>query len=67
MQEEIKNDELGFEERLIKAKEILEKLSKSEITLNDSMKLYNEGIKELEIAQKLLEDAKTKFTTINKD
>lgn len=67
MQEEIKNDEIGFEERLVKAKEILEKLSKSEITLNDSMKLYNEGIKELEIAQKLLEDAKTKFTTINKD
>jgi hypothetical protein len=31
------------------------------------MKLYNEGIKELESAQKLLEDAKIKFTTINKD
>ncbi len=67
MQEEIKNNEIGFEERLTKAKEILEKLSKSEITLNDSMKLYNEGIKELESAQKLLEDAKIKFTTINKD
>lgn len=60
------NENLNFEDKIIKAKEILEKLTKSDITLSDSLKLYNEGLKELEIAQKLLEEAKLVFTTQNK-
>ena len=47
-------------------KEILEKLTKNDITLSDSLKLYNEGLKELEVAQKLLEEARLVFTTQNK-
>ncbi|QEZ89273.1 exodeoxyribonuclease VII small subunit [Aliarcobacter cibarius] len=63
-----KNNEetLNFEEKIVKAKEILEKLTKNDITLSDSLKLYNEGLKELEVAQKLLEEAKLVFTTQNK-
>ena len=62
-----KNNEetLNFEEKIVKAKEILEKLTKNDITLSDSLKLYNEGLKELEVAQKLLEEAKLVFTTQN--
>lgn len=60
------NENINFEEKIVKAKEILEKLTKSDITLSDSLKLYNEGLKELEVAQKLLEEAKLIFTTQNR-
>ncbi|WP_198304497.1 exodeoxyribonuclease VII small subunit [Arcobacter vandammei] len=67
MQENIINSEdISFENRVLKAKEILEKLTKNDITLSDSLKLYNDGIKELELAQKLLEEAKLIFTAENK-
>ncbi|HJE03591.1 Exodeoxyribonuclease 7 small subunit [Aliarcobacter thereius] len=64
--EENKLNEESFETKVLKAKDILEKLSKNDITLSDSLKLYSEGLKELELAQKLLEDAKIVFTTQNK-
>ena len=64
--EENKLNEESFETKVLKAKDILEKLSKNDITLSDSLKLYSEGLKELELAQKLLEDAKIVFTTENK-
>lgn len=66
MQENENKENINFEEKILKAKEILEKLTKSDITLSDSLKLYNEGLKELELAQKLLEEAKLVFTTQNK-
>ena len=62
----MQEENINFEEKIINAKEILEKLTKNDITLSDSLKLYNEGLKEIEMAQKLLEEAKTIFTTINK-
>ena len=66
MQENENKENINFEEKILKAKEVLEKLTKSEITLSDSLKLYNEGLKELEVAQKLLEEARLVFTTQNK-
>jgi exodeoxyribonuclease VII small subunit len=66
MQENENKENINFEEKILKAKEVLEKLTKSDITLSDSLKLYNEGLKELELAQKLLEEAKLVFTTQNK-
>ena len=66
MQENENKENINFEEKIFKAKEILEKLTKSDITLSDSLKLYNEGLKELEVAQKLLEEARLVFTTQNK-
>jgi exodeoxyribonuclease VII small subunit len=59
-------DEISFEEKVVKAKELLEKLSNPEITLSDSIDIYKTGVKELEDAQKLLDDAKLIFTTANK-
>ncbi len=46
-----------FEQRVEKAKAILEKLMNPEITLSDSVKAYEEGMKELQAAQKMLEEA----------
>jgi exodeoxyribonuclease VII small subunit len=48
----------NFEEKLESAKKILEKLMDPQITLEDGVKFYKEGIKELDEATKLLESAK---------
>lgn len=62
-----KNEEVAFEDKISKAKELLEKLSNPQITLSDSLDLYKNGIKELEEAQKLLDEAKLIFTQDNKN
>jgi len=53
-----------FEEKLEYSKTLLEKLMNPEITLEDSVKLYEEGLKTIKEAQQLIEDAKTKITII---
>ena len=62
----MEKEEQSFEEKIEKAKELLEKLSNPQITLSDSLELYKNGIKELEEAQKLLDEAKLIFTTEEK-
>jgi exodeoxyribonuclease VII small subunit len=62
-----KIEQVNFEEKIFKAKELLEKLSNPQITLSDSIKVYKTGIQELEDAQKLLDEAKLIFTTQNKE
>lgn len=54
----------NFEEKLENAKQILEKLMDPEITLQNSLKAYEEGMKELSDAQKMLEDAVIKIQEI---
>ncbi len=53
-----------FEEKLDHSKALLEKLMNPEITLEESVKLYEEGLKNIKEAQKLIEEAKTKITVI---
>jgi len=53
-----------FEKKLDNAKKILEELMNPEITLSDSVKAYEKGLKELQEAQKLLEEAKLKVQQI---
>lgn len=60
-------EKVNFEDKISNAKEFLEKLSNPEITLSDSIKLYKDGIKELEVAQKLLDEAKLVFSVKSKD
>ncbi|MFW0712823.1 exodeoxyribonuclease VII small subunit [Aliarcobacter butzleri] len=60
-------EKVNFEDKILNAKEFLEKLSNPEITLSDSIKLYKDGIKELEVAQKLLDEAKLVFSVESKD
>jgi len=55
-----------FEEKLEHSKEILQKLMDPEITLEKSVGLYEEGIEEIKSAQKMIEDAKMKVETIEK-
>ncbi|QFR49651.1 exodeoxyribonuclease VII small subunit [Sulfurimonas lithotrophica] len=54
----------NFETKLENAKKTLETLMNPEITLQDSVKAYEKGIKELQEAQKILEDAQIKITEI---
>jgi exodeoxyribonuclease VII small subunit len=56
-----------FEEKLEYSKELLEKLMNPEITLEESVKLYEEGLKNIKEAQKLIEEAKTKITVIEQE
>ena len=53
-----------FEEKLEYSKTLLEKLMNPEITLEESVKLYEEGLKNIKEAQTLIEEAKTKITVI---
>jgi len=62
-----KEDELSFEERIQKSKEILEKLMNPEITLGESVSLYKNGTDELKEATRLLEEAKLKFELYQDD
>jgi len=54
----------NFELKLENAKKTLEILMKPEITLEDSVKAYEDGMKELNEAQKILETAQIKITEI---
>lgn len=53
-----------FEQSIVKAKEKLEKLMDSEVTLGESVSLYKEGMQELKAAQELLEKAKIEYEEI---
>lgn len=55
-----------FEEKLIYSKGLLEKLMDPEITLEESVKLYEEGLKTIKEAQVMIEKAKLKVETIEK-
>jgi exodeoxyribonuclease VII small subunit len=56
--------EQSFEQKLEHSKVLLEKLMNPEITLEESVKLYEEGLKNIKEAQILIEEAKTKITVI---
>lgn len=55
----------SFEESLEKSREILDKLMDPEVTLEKSVELYEEGVKEIKSAQKMIEEAKIKVHTID--
>ena len=57
-------DKSDFETKLEGAKKTLEVLMNPEITLQESVKAYEKGMKELSDAQKILEDAQLKITEI---
>ncbi len=64
MSEEV---EITFEEKIEEAKKLLDKLIDPEITLSNSVDVYQKGIRELEHAQKLLDEAKLNFQELNKE
>ena len=65
MSKETDKEQLSFEDKIKQAKELLDKLIDPEITLQDSVKVYKNGMKELEEAQKLLDEAKLEFSVLS--
>ena len=55
----------NFEENIKNAQVLLERLIDPEITLSKSVEVYKEGLKELEMAQKLLDDVKLEFQELS--
>jgi len=55
------SEEMSFEDKLKKAKDILEKLSDPSIALKDAMKEYKRGISILNDATKMIEEAKLEY------
>jgi len=56
-----------FEQNLEQAKEILNRLMSPNITLEESIKLYEEGLTNIKEAQKMIEEAKAKIEIISKN
>ena len=57
----------SFEEKLIKVKEIVEKLNSQDVSLKDGVELYKVGIKKISDAVSELENAKLEFEKIEKE
>ena len=58
-------EKINFEDKINEAKKHLDKLMNVDITLSNSVKEYKSGLKELETAQKLLDEAKLEFEELN--
>jgi exodeoxyribonuclease VII small subunit len=56
-----------FETKLEESKTILNQLMDPAITLEESLKLYEDGLKKIKSAQKMIEEAKVKIETIEKN
>jgi len=56
-----------FEQKLEESKKILNQLMNPEITLEESLKLYENGLTQIKDAQKMIEEAKVKIETIEKN
>ena len=61
------NEENDFESKVEAAKKIMERLMDPEIPLEESVKLYKEGMALLKEAGKILEEAKLEVETIEKE
>jgi len=56
-----------FEQKLEASKNILNRLMNPEITLEESLTLYENGLAQIKEAQKMIEEAKVKIETIDKN
>lgn len=54
----------SFEQKIEKVKEILSKLNASDLNLKDGVMLYKDGLKELQEAQDMLEQAQLEYEAI---
>ncbi len=59
-----KKTEKTFEEKLTRLNEIVEKVENTTLSLEDAMKLYEEGNALIKDLQKSLDDAETKIQVI---
>ncbi len=54
----------NFEEALVKLEEIVDRLENEELSLDDSLKMFEEGIKLYRLCNKKLEEAEKKISLI---
>lgn len=64
-QEPQKIQEESFEILIERSKNALTHLSKPDLTLKESLEIYKKGLKDLKKAQKLIEEAKLEYETLN--
>ncbi len=60
-------ERLSFEEALKKLESIVEQLEDEEITLEDSVKLYEEGVKMSRFCTEILEEAELRINQVNEE
>jgi len=58
------SDERSFETKIANAKTILEKLMDPTLPMNESVKAYEQGMNELKVAEKMLEQAQLQIQII---
>jgi exodeoxyribonuclease VII small subunit len=58
------SEKISFETQLEESRKILERLMDPEITLEESVKLYEEGMERIRAAREMIEAAKLKVETI---
>ena len=58
-------ERLSFEEALKKLESIVEQLENNEITLEDSVQLYEEGVKMSQFCTEILEKAELRIEQVN--
>jgi exodeoxyribonuclease VII small subunit len=56
---------MGFEESVRRLEEVAGLLERGDLPLEDSMKLYAEGVKLVQSSQKLLDEAEQKVTLLS--
>ncbi len=61
------SEKVSFENEIESAKELLKELNNPEITLAKSVEVYREGIKKLENATKMLDEAKLQIEEFSTD
>ncbi len=59
-----KKEELNFEELIVKLEEITNKLEKEQLSLDESVKLFEEGIELSKKCDSKLEDAEKRITIL---
>lgn len=57
--------ELSFEDALTKLEKIVERLEKEDVTLEDSVKQFEEGVKLSKYCSKILEEAELRIEQVN--
>ncbi len=60
------SQKMSFEEKVEDSKKMLEELIKPDITLSQSVKVYKKGIKTIQEARKMLDEAKLEYEELNK-
>lgn len=66
MKETGKETEIKFEKALEELKGIVEKLEGGDLELEDSLKMFERGVKLMQVCQKKLEDAERRVETVAK-